>query len=201
MTDQEVVERFAELAGARVWGPYPRPGRWKPLWRARVTGEARLIDLYRSLEPFLGTRRRVRFQEAVLGVNAGERINSRYPRQWEWTPWAAGLFEAEGCISITERSPKLILECRDQDVVARFAAIVGGPVLGPYHRGLTKAGQLRAPTFRWQVGGLATCATVATLLRPWLSERRRKKLIELVDERRDMKGAAHAAFLEELLWT
>ena len=199
-TDPEVARRFADIVGAPMWGPYPRPGRWNPLWRARVTGRERLIDLYIRLEPFLGVRRRGRFQEVLLGVDEGQRMNSWQPQGWEWNAWAAGLFEAEGCISATARSPRLILECGDEDAVARFATIFGGPVLGPYQRGLTKAGMPRRPTYRWQVGGLARCVAVATRLRPWLSERRRSRLRELVDDRRDMEDADQASFVERALW-
>jgi len=200
MTDQDVVSAFAAIVGASTWGPYPRKEGGKAMWRSRVTGIDRLTDLYRRVEPFLGARRRGRFQEVLLGCDERGRISSWQRERWLWTPWAAGLFEAEGCISVSDRSPKLILECGDRDAVVRFGALVGGRVRGPFHRGLTKSGEERRPTYRWQVGGLTACMGVATRLRPWLGARRRARLDELISDRRDMKAAGQAALLAERLW-
>ena len=200
MTDSESVERFVAIVGARMWGPYPRQGRWKSIWKARATGEDRLVDLYTRIEPFLGVRRRARFQEVLLGFDAEERISSWKPRRWEWIAWAAGLFEAEGCISTTDSTPRLIVVSVDEDVLQTFSSVLGGTIKGPYRRSGSSTGAPRQPYFHWDVCGLARCSLIGTHLRPWLGTRRREKLSELVTGLRYVQGLNQALYLQEELW-
>lgn len=93
--------------------------------------------------------------------------------------WAAGLFEGEGCITMNAGTTKLrlALGSTDEDVVRRFAAIVGcGFVNGPYK---IKGGK---DQWRW---GCATRGTLAVLpmFLPYLGERRRARAAEIMAER------------------
>lgn len=101
--------------------------------------------------------------------------------------WAAGLFEGEGFIgfnrstSDSEHRPRgyLTLELRmtDEDVVRRFASIVGvGSVNGPY---LPKKGG--KPFWGWRTSGTrAKPLTENDLFVGWLGERRKKRLAEVL---------------------
>jgi hypothetical protein len=53
----------------------------------------------------------------------------------EEVAWAAGLFEGEGCLTITSGQPVMRLNSTDEDAPQRFYEIVGaGKVYGPYPR-------------------------------------------------------------------
>ena len=200
MTDRDAVSRFSEVVEARMWGPYPRPGRWKSMWKARLSGKDRIAELYVRLEPFLGERRRGRFQELLLGADAEERVTSWQPQRWEWFPWAAGLFEAEGCISTTGSSPRLIIVSVDEAVLKRFSSVLGGRVKGPYQRVAQSSTARNQPYFHWEVCGLTRCSEVATKIRPWLGQRRRAKLGDLVTGVRHVAGLNQVLYLEEEYW-
>jgi len=63
--------------------------------------------------------------------------------------WAAGLFEGEGCITMTSGHAVLRLSNTDEWVVRRFAEIVGrGVVYGPYEN-RSNDHFVRKPFFVW----------------------------------------------------
>lgn len=96
--------------------------------------------------------------------------------------WAAGIFEGEGCFSTVgkvgmygRRNLRATLMMGDEDVVRRFAAIVGvGKV---YDR---KQGRPNRPLTVWHCGKRAEFRRLAEMLRPWLGERRTARLDELL---------------------
>lgn len=103
----------------------------------------------------------------------------------EQISWAAGLFEGEGCFTLTRgttdgrtyQHPKAELNSTDQDVVERFSAIVGvGHV-----RKLTfdRRGEHYKPQWSWSIGGHQGVQQVVALLWPWLCERRRARAAEI----------------------
>jgi hypothetical protein len=92
----------------------------------------------------------------------------------ELVAWAAGLFEGEGCITMSDGHVVLQLKMTDEDIVRRFDDIVGyGRVYGPY-----SYSERRKPFWVWLVQGDAVFS-ILELLAPWLGERRRKCAYEL----------------------
>jgi hypothetical protein len=110
----------------------------------------------------------------------------------EWTPdprrdkilfaseveiaWAAGLFEGEGCICVSGSTPVMTIAMADEDVVRRFAEIAGGPVYGPYE----PSGLGKKPRWVWRITGWRWCLNVAFTLDPYLGERRRYRITEIL---------------------
>ncbi len=92
--------------------------------------------------------------------------------------WAAGIFEGEGCFSTTgkpgihgRRHLRATLMMKDEDIVRRFAAVVGvGKVYDRKCRSLTV----------WHCGKRAEFRHLAEMFRPWLGERRIARLDELI---------------------
>jgi hypothetical protein len=92
--------------------------------------------------------------------------------------WAAGLFEGEGSIhanSIKKRRYLMLnLSSTDEDVVRKFAAVIGcGKVYGPYYE---KSKPGKKPRFSWHTKSKADGIQAASLLEPFLCERRLAKL-------------------------
>jgi hypothetical protein len=88
--------------------------------------------------------------------------------------WAAGLFEGEGSVYAENQSGRrylrFCLSSTDEDVIRRFAEIVGvGKVYGPY-AGTNKV------RFDWRTKNAADAHDVAALLAPWLGRRRLEQL-------------------------
>lgn len=198
MTDEDTVERFAEIVGGTFTGPYLDGTPRKPRWRSSLMGIDRLMDFYEEVEPYLGVRRRARFQEALVGVDTEGRISRWNPAERLWLPWAAGLFEAEGCVSFGQ-SPIMALVSTDRDVVDRFASIVGGPVYGPYSQPPTELGTPRKDQFCWRLTGRRS-EGVAVALRPWLGRRRRSRIDEIFVGRKYYKRPGQRGFLQEHYW-
>lgn len=98
------------------------------------------------------------------------------------------MFEGEGCLRINEtkyrdtvyRHARAELAITDEDVVRRFAAIVGvGSVGGPYqHR--TERGQPAKQKWVWHLGDRREFARFGAMMEPWLGKRRRAKLAEIL---------------------
>jgi hypothetical protein len=102
--------------------------------------------------------------------------------------WAAGLFEGEGCISLTSlsgtqlRYPALTLAMTDRDSVERFRAAVGvGTVyMRPVNRSATFAHKL--PLYVWKANSFEGNQAVIALLWYGLNERRRARAREVLLE-------------------
>lgn len=94
--------------------------------------------------------------------------------------WAAGLFEGEGCFtwrnqSPTRRYPSAAMKLTDEDVIRRFARIVGvGRVTGPRIR------EGRKPIWEWRAFGAAAMSTLDEVIGSFLGERRRARLDEML---------------------
>jgi hypothetical protein len=96
------------------------------------------------------------------------------PTPGEEIAWAAGLFEGEGCITITGGQPYMRLNSTDEDTPRRFCEIVGaGKVYGPYSRPPP-----RKAVWIWVAYGIDAMLTVQ-LLAPWFGERRRARATEV----------------------
>lgn len=96
--------------------------------------------------------------------------------------WVVGLFEGEGCISVhsnTYKSISLQLVSSDEDVVRRFAALVGvGTTVGPYQ---PNGNPKWKPVWRWACTHQHEAAGVITMLLPHLGARRAEKAQEALD--------------------
>jgi hypothetical protein len=95
--------------------------------------------------------------------------------------WAAGLFEGEGTICVGTHSSnrrkfiRLALSTTDEDVMRRFAAVIGcGRVNGPYVDGRTN----NKPRWHWQETTLEGTDKALALLLPFLGERRLQQLAD-----------------------
>lgn len=92
--------------------------------------------------------------------------------------WAAGLFEGEGCTFVgktNNRQPRVSIEMTDEDVVRRFAHIVGRGNVRAYDRGLNKA------TWQWSVQSGDDVRVVLGMLWPYFGDRRRAKATEVLE--------------------
>ena len=89
--------------------------------------------------------------------------------------WAAGLFEGEGCISfVRDHSVYLQLVMTDQDVVERFAGIVG---VGTTKQLASRSSKHRT-VYSWGVYNKADAGRVLAMLIEYFGERRKTKAIE-----------------------
>jgi len=90
--------------------------------------------------------------------------------------WAGGLFEGEGCFSLSRGlHPNAQLRMTDEDSVRRFAAAVGvGRITGPYSQ---KGHKL---TWAWTVHSFENVQYIGALLWPYLGARRRRRFAEVL---------------------
>ena len=85
--------------------------------------------------------------------------------------WAAGLFEGEGCATVSNGRPRLVLRMTDEESVRRFGDTVGiGRVYGPY----TYPG--KSPIWVWLCDRPADSIALADDLWGWLSVARRASI-------------------------
>jgi hypothetical protein len=101
--------------------------------------------------------------------------------------WLAGLFEGEGYVMTTDRALNLLVNMTDEDVVRKAQAVggfgsVSGPIMGrkPNHR----------PTYRWKVSKRDEVYALAVALYPFLGERRRAAIRQLVRKYGEMRAFA-----------
>lgn len=100
--------------------------------------------------------------------------------------WAAGLFDADGCISISTvtqspklRHPVLDLSMTDEDAVRRFHRAVGG-VGTIHHRKPQREGW--RPLLVWKANSFEHAQAVVALLWYGLNARRRARAAEVFGE-------------------
>lgn len=105
--------------------------------------------------------------------------------------WAAGLFEGEGCIYLQKRQggpsqPQLILNMCDEDVVRRFADVVGGGSIREYEPENPK----HSRQYRWRLCSWGEVGRVLDLLGPHLGKRRSEQVARF-EAARDEKRKGH----------
>ncbi len=93
--------------------------------------------------------------------------------------WAAGLFEGEGSCFVAagkaQRQPTVVLVMTDEDVVRKFAGIIGVGYVNSYKR----PGQKRY--WRWAAQSRNDVLEALGLLWPYLGERRQEKATEVLE--------------------
>ena len=94
--------------------------------------------------------------------------------------WAAGLFEGEGCLTISGPRAKAILKTTDRDVVARFAGVVGLGGLEPSPRMPRAGGLAKKPSWTWQATGHQNVQALIAAFWNFLGERRRARAREIL---------------------
>jgi hypothetical protein len=101
-------------------------------------------------------------------------ISDRWTR--ENIAWASGLFEGEGCISISDKRIALELQMTDEDVVRKVRLVMGvGSVGGPYR---DKARPKNKPYWRWTVSSGRQAAATLAAMWSFLGVRRRARAAE-----------------------
>ena len=94
----------------------------------------------------------------------------------EWA-WIAGIIEGEGCFSTTKTNPHPLfaLQMVDEDIVARFADLVGVKyahrvMKGEKHKDVFQIAVRRRSFIEWLIVNIY----------PWMGERRRSKIDECI---------------------
>lgn len=102
--------------------------------------------------------------------------------------WAAGLFDGEGYVGLSRnhayrRQVSLSMGMVDRDLVERFCVAVGV--------GRVSVGRLRSsgrPFYTWRVGSFEGAQHVLASLWPWLGERRRARVAEVLGAVREAEA-------------
>jgi len=105
--------------------------------------------------------------------------------------WLAGILEGEGSFWMSTnhvggkvyRYPKVVVGMTDRDIIERVAGLIGGSVYDmPRQPG-------RKAAFRAQVSGVKAAEWMRRLY-PWLGERRRAKIDEILKEYGEIEPTA-----------
>lgn len=107
----------------------------------------------------------------------------REPWTQEDIAWVAGFLEGEGCFFTSPtKSPGVKVLSTDRDVLAKYAALVGKQVKGPY-------ADNRGHKDRWEVNvyGL-TAVKLMDYILPWMGERRQAKIEEVLHKAMSYHG-------------
>ena len=175
----EVLLRFRDAVGVgRVAGPKVEDGR-EPLYRWVASSRGDVTRVGSAIGPWLSDQKRAQFAAAVGLTFRAPAIDS--------FAWAAGLFDAEGCVSLCVHDSHLGYKVIDGAVtqggtalpqeLSRFRAVVDvGKTYGPY----TQKGA-REPIHRWRCQTLDGVRCVIHLLLPWLGDVKRKQGVRGVE--------------------
>ena len=96
--------------------------------------------------------------------------------------WAAGLFEGEGCFTFKRNKngrtyPRLYLKMTDQDIVEKFAEVVG---YGNVNYVPTKKQWKDA--FAWEISKATEVRRITAAMLPYLGLRRAYKALNILDD-------------------
>jgi len=174
----EALIRFREAVGVgRVLGPKIVEGR-EPLywWVASSRGDVRTTG--ESIGPWLSSQKRAQFMRAV-GLHVDRPPLSSFA-------WAAGLFDAEGSTSLSDRSARAGYKAIESAVtqggavipeeLVRFMDCVAlGRVNGPYEQ--VGANE---PVYRWRIHTIDEVRRMLHVLLPWLGEVKRRQAVRAI---------------------
>lgn len=119
----------------------------------------------------------------------------------EWIIWFSGWFDGEGSIIIVPKGKygsvhiKMSGCSTDFDVVESIYNRLGGSLSGPNYR-KTPAGGEAKPIWIWSTGEALKVKKLISEMEPYMSERRKLKMMEALDRHRFAKMPTQ----EELFW-
>lgn len=90
--------------------------------------------------------------------------------------WVAGIVEGEGCFSTNGREWWLAVKMTDEDIIERLHAVTGVGTVGSDAR---QASHHKIP-YRWIVAGQREREWLASLILPWMGERRSERIRQLM---------------------
>lgn len=95
--------------------------------------------------------------------------------------WFAGLYEGEGYLSRIARSGiRLGINMTDEDVIRRVHGLVGGQMYGRQRPPSVPSNW--KPLWCWQLTNWQDVLALCALILPWMGERRRAKMEEVIAE-------------------
>lgn len=109
----------------------------------------------------------------------------------DWTGWAAGIIEGEGCLGLYRKyyDVKIQVESTDYFVVEKLQQLYGGDLYE--NRAPSKLVKYKK-SWRWLVRGKENTWKVLTIIYPYLSPRRKDKADEIFEyiknSKRGFKG-------------
>ena len=175
----EVLIRFRDAVGVgRVAGPKIEEGR-QPLYWWIASSRPDVARTGELIGPWLSNEKRDQFSGAV-----GLRFDTRSLDSFSW---AAGLFDAEGCVSLSKHRTHAGYKVIDAAVtqggpsgipqeLQRFGSLLGiGHNYGPYEQD-----GANEPVYRWRAQTLDGVRRVLHLLLPRLGEVKRQQAFEAI---------------------
>jgi hypothetical protein len=174
----EVLLRFQRIVGlGRLHGPVREDGR-KDLYHWDVSSRSDVAAVANATWPWLGSVKRIEF-EAALGYAPMAMPDPLSPT--ELLAWAGGLYDGEGCASLSPHrtheghfSPEVAVTqsgANRPQVLERFRDVLGlGRIYGPYaQEGATM------PVFRWKAAAHHDVEHSLYLLSPWIGRVKREQ--------------------------
>lgn len=174
----QVLLRFRDAVGlGRIGGPKIEDGR-EPLYRWVASSRGDVHRVGSQIGPWLSTAKRGQFRTAVGLRFAGAPLRS--------VAWAAGLFDAEGSTSLSDRSSRVGYRAIEAAVtqggsavpeeLVRFADCVAlGRVNGPYEQE-----GANEPIYRWRIHTVDGVRRMLHALLPWLGVVKRRQAFAAV---------------------
>ncbi|MDP9245222.1 MAG: hypothetical protein M3O64_01095 [Chloroflexota bacterium] len=174
-----VLTRFHDAVGVgRVSGPTIEEGR-EPLYRWVASSRTDVRQTGRLILPWLSGQKRRQFNAAV-GLSLASTPLASFA-------WAAGLFDAEGCTSLSDRSSRKGYKAIEASVtqggggpvpeeLARFMECVAiGRVNGPYEQE-----GANEPVYRWRLHTVDDVRSMLHVLLPWLGAVKRNQALAAI---------------------
>jgi hypothetical protein len=191
----DVLLRFRRVVGCgRIHGPVREEGR-QDLYYWDATSRDDVEAVAKAIWPWLGDVKRAEFA-AALGHVPLSAVAA--PPRSELLAWAGGLYDGEGCASLSPHrshaghfSPEVAVTQSGNvcpQVLERLREIIGcGRIYGPYTQE-----EATLPVFRWKVYAQSDVENSLYLLAPWIGpvkrDQARRVLRVLVEQGRLPRG-------------
>ncbi len=175
----EALLRFRDAVGVgRIGGPKMEDSR-EPLYWWVASSRADVERTGRLILPWLSGQKRDQFGTAVD-------LRSDVP-PIDTFAWAAGLFDAEGCTSLSDRSTRKGYKDIEasltqggagpapEELIRFMACVALGRINGPYEQeGATK------PVYRWRLHTVDEIRSLLHCLSPWLGAPKRSQAFRAI---------------------
>jgi hypothetical protein len=174
----EVLLRFRDAVGVgRIGGPKLEDGR-EPLYWWVASSRADVEKTGELIGPWLSSQKRAQFARAV-GLHVDRPPIDTFA-------WAAGLFDAEGSTSLSDRSARAGYKAIEATItqggstipeeLVRFTDCIAlGRVNGPYEQ--DGANEL---VYRWRIHTVDDVRRMLHVLLPWLGEVKRRQALRAI---------------------